>query len=175
MNTYTLSVLVANAPGVLTRVAGLFSRRGYNIDSLTVGPTLDPAVSRMTIVASVADERVLEQIVKQLNKLVETYKIIEPDPGAVDRQLVLVKVHCTDVTRSSIIDILTLFRGRAVDVGSESIMGEITGASDKLRAIVELLSPYGIIEMATSGHVAMARGAKGMAESRRPALSRQHD
>ncbi|MCL2317398.1 MAG: acetolactate synthase small subunit [Actinomycetia bacterium] len=172
MNTHTLSVLVANAPGVLTRVAGLFSRRGYNIESLTVGPTLDPDVSRMTIVATVADPAILEQIVKQLNKLIEVYKIIELDAGAVDRELILLKVYCTESTRSSVIDIVNLFRAHAVDVGSESITIETTGSAEKLRAIVELLSPYGIIEMATSGHVALTRGARAMAETRRPALAR---
>ncbi len=167
MNNYTLSILVANASGVLTRIAALFSRRGYNIESLTVSPTLDPAVSRMTVVASVSDDQVLEQIVKQLNKLVEVYKIIEPELGSIDRQLLLLKVSCNPTTRSAIIEILNLFRAHAVDVGAESITAEVTGDSAKLRAITELLVPYGIIEMATSGHVAMARGAKGMAVPRR--------
>ena len=171
MSNHTLSVLVANAPGVLTRVAGLFSRRGFNIESLTVGPTLDDAISRMTVVASVDDEKTLEQIVKQLNKLVEVYKIIELEPGSIDRELILIKVHCTDQTRSAIIDIVTLFRAHTVDVGSESITVEVTGVVDKLRAIAELLSPYGIIELATSGHVALSRGAKAMTEQKRSALA----
>jgi acetolactate synthase-1/3 small subunit len=173
MSNHTLSVLVSNAPGVLTRVAGLFSRRGFNLESLTVGPTQDAAVSRMTIVASVDSLEALEQVVKQLNKLVEVYKIIELEPGAVDRELILLKIHCTEQTRSAIIDIVNLFRAHTVDVGSESITVEATGAVDKLRAIIELLSPYGIIELATSGHVALARGAKAMAEQKRPALARR--
>ena len=173
MNTHTMSVLVANAPGVLTRVAGLFSRRGYNIESLTVGPTLDPTVSRMTVVASVEDVAVLEQVVKQLNKLIEVYKIIELADDAVDRELVLIKVHCTESTRSGIIETIGLFRARAVDVGSDSITIEVTGSADKIRALVQLLLPYGIIELATSGHVALARGAKDITEKGRPALAKR--
>ncbi|MCL1840836.1 MAG: acetolactate synthase small subunit [Propionibacteriaceae bacterium] len=171
MSNHTLSVLVANAPGVLTRVAGLFSRRGFNIESLTVGPTQDAAVSRMTIVASTDTDEALEQIVKQLNKLVEVLKIIELEQGAVDRELILVKVFCTEQTRGAVLDIVTLFRAHTVDVGSDSVTVEATGSVDKLRAIVELLSPYGIIELATSGHVALARGAKAMSETKRPALA----
>jgi len=172
MSSHTLSVLVSNRPGVLARVAGLFSRRGYNIESLTVGPTLDSALSRMTVVASVDDPSVLEQIVKQLNKLIEVYKITELEDGAVDRELMLVKVHCTEATRSGIIETIGLFRARAVDVGSDSITVEVTGSTDKLRALVQLMLPYGIIELATSGHVALSRGAKNIAERGRPALAR---
>ena len=170
MSSHTLSVLVANQPGVLARVAAMFSRRGFNIESLTVGPTLDPAISRMTVVANVDDARALEQIVKQLNKLIETYKIIELEDSAVDRELVLIKVHCTEATRSGIIETIGLFRARAVDVGSESITIEVTGSSDKVRALVQLLLPYGIIELATSGHVAVARGAKNITENGRAAF-----
>jgi acetolactate synthase-1/3 small subunit len=173
MSSHTLSVLVSNKPGVLARVAGLFARRGYNIESLTVGPTLDPSVSRMTVVAGVDDPGVLEQIVKQLNKLIEVYKIIELESTAVDRELVLVKVHCTDATRSGVIETIGLFRARAVAVGSESITVEVTGSADKVRALVQLLLPYGIIELATSGHVALARGAKDITEKGRPALARR--
>ena len=172
MSSHTLSVLVSNQPGVLARVAALFSRRGYNIESLTVGPTLDANVSRMTVVAGIEDPAVLEQIVKQLNKLVEVYKIIELEPGAVDRELVLVKVHSTESTRSGIIETIGLFRARAVDVGSESITVEVTGSSDKVKALIQLLLPYGIIEAATSGHVALSRGPKDISEKGRPALAR---
>jgi len=172
MSSHTLSVLVSNQPGVLARVAALFARRGFNIESLTVGPTLDADVSRMTLVATVEDEAVLEQIVKQLNKLIEVYKIIELEDGAVDRELVLIKVHCTEATRSGIIETIGLFRARAVDVGAESITVEVTGSSDKLRALVQLLLPYGIIELATSGHVALARGSKDISEKGRPALAK---
>ena len=173
MSRHTLSVLVSNQPGVLARVAALFSRRGFNIESLTVGPTLDGAVSRMTVVSSVENSAALEQIVKQLNKLIEVYKIIELEPDAVDRELVLLKVHCNEATRSGIIETIGLFRARAVDVGSESITVEVTGSSDKVRALVQLLLPYGIIELATSGHVALARGAKDITEKGRPALARR--
>ena len=171
MTSHTISVLVSNKPGVLARVAAMFSRRGFNIESLTVGPTLDSAVSRMTIVAGVDDPSVLEQIVKQLNKLIEVYKIFELESDAVDRELVLVKVHCTESTRSGIIETIGLFRARAVDVGSESITVEVTGSSDKVRALVQLLLPYGIIELATSGHVALSRGVKNITD-KRPALAR---
>jgi len=171
-SNHTLSVLVANRPGVLARVAAMFSRRGFNIESLTVGPTLDPTISRMTVVAGIEDAAVLEQIVKQLNKLIEVYKIIELEDSAVDRELLLIKVHCTESTRSGIIETVGLFRARAVDVGSESITVEVTGSSDKVRALVQLLLPYGIIEAATSGHVALSRGAKNITEKNRPALAR---
>ena len=172
MSSHTLSVLVSNTPGVLARVAALFARRGYNIESLTVGPTLDPDISRMTVVAGVEDPAVLEQIVKQLNKLVEVYKIIELEPGAVDRELVLIKVHCTESTRSGIIETVGLFRARTVDVGADSMTIEVTGAADKVRALVQLLLPYGIIELATSGHVALSRGPKSISEKGRPALAK---
>jgi acetolactate synthase-1/3 small subunit len=165
--------LVSNRPGVLARVAGLFARRGFNIESLTVGPTLDEAVSRITVVAEVADERVLEQIVKQLNKLIEVYKIIELESNAVDRELLLLKVFCTEQTRQGIIEVIRLFRAHAVDVGAESITVEVTGSVDKLRALVDLLQPYGIIELATSGHVAMSRGATSITDKNRPALARR--
>ncbi|MDR0435582.1 MAG: acetolactate synthase small subunit [Propionibacteriaceae bacterium] len=173
MSSHTLSVLVSNRPGVLARIAGLFSRRGFNIDSLTVGPTLDPDISRMTVRANVESLTALEQIVKQLNKLIEVYKIIELEPGAVDRELVLVKVHCPEQRRSEIIDVIRLFRAHAVDVGADSITVEITGSADKITALVELLLPYGIIELATSGHVALSRGAKSINEKKRPALAKR--
>jgi acetolactate synthase-1/3 small subunit len=173
LSSHTLSVLVANHPGVLARVASLFARRGFNIESLTVGPTLDPEISRMTVVAAVEDIEVLEQIVKQLNKLIEVYKIIEMEAGSVDREMVLVKVYAPESARSAIIDITQLFRGHAVDVASESITVEITGTSEKVRAFVELLNPYGIIELATSGHVALGRGAKSITEKKRPALAKR--
>jgi len=172
-SNHTLSVLVANRPGVLARVAAMFSRRGFNIESLTVGPTLDPTISRMTVVAGIEDAAVLEQIVKQLNKLIEVYKIIELEDNAVDRELLLIKVHCTESTRSGIIETVGLFRARAVDVGSESITVEVTGSSDKVKALVQLLLPYGIIELAASGHVALSRGTKNITEQHRPALAKR--
>ena len=121
MNTHTLGVLVSNKPGVLARIAALFSRRGFNIDSLAVGPTERPEISRMTVVASVEDEAVLEQIVKQLNKLIEVRKVLELGPNTVRREMVLVKVHADVHSRSQIIDVVSLFRGKAVDVSPESI------------------------------------------------------
>jgi acetolactate synthase-1/3 small subunit len=172
LHRHTLSVLVANHPGVLTRVAGLFARRGFNIDSLTVGPTLDPEISRMTIVASVEELAVLEQIVKQLNKLIEVYKIVEMAEESVDREMVLIKVYCPEAARSAIIDIIQLFRGHAVDVAAESMTVEITGNPEKVRAFIELLRPYGIIELATSGHVALGRGPRSITEKKQPALAK---
>ncbi|MDR0837524.1 MAG: acetolactate synthase small subunit [Propionibacteriaceae bacterium] len=170
MKSHTLSVLVSNRPGVLARVASLFSRRGFNIESLTVGPTLDPDISRMTVVVQVESALALEQIVKQLAKLIEVFKIIELDSSSVDREMMLIKVHAPEQHRSAIIDVVRLFRAHAVDVGSDSMTVEVTGSVDKLRALVELLLPYGIIETATSGHVALIRGARSITDKKRPAL-----
>ncbi len=172
MTTHNLSVLVSNKPGVLARVAGLFSRRGFNIDSLAVGPTEKPGVSRMTLSADVAEPAVLEQLVKQLNKLIEVYKVIELEPAAITREMVLVKVRSTAHDRGQIIDLIGLFRAHAVDVGSDSITIEATGTVDKLDGLLTLLAPFGIIEIATSGLVALDRGGKSIDEKRRPALSR---
>ncbi len=160
--THILSVLVVNRPGVLTRVAGLFARRGYNIESLTVSPTDDPAQSRMTIGVDVDSPQTLEQIVKQLNKLIEVHKIIELEDGAVTRELVLVKVRSTPETRSQVIDTVSLFRGKAVDVSQESITVEATGGREKLDALVKMLEPFGIIELVQSGRVALNRGAAAL-------------
>lgn len=162
MNSYTLSILVSNRPGVLTRVAGLFSRRGFNIESLAVGETERPEISRMTVVANVDDDASLEQIVKQLNKLIEVRKVIELAPDAVRRQMILVKVRADVHSRSQIIDVVGLFRGKAVDVSNESITIEATGSSDKLEALLNMLAPHGIQELVQSGHVALGRGAKSM-------------
>lgn len=170
MTTHTLSVLVSNHPGVLARVAGLISRRGFNIDSLSVGTTERPEVSRMTIVMSLEDERVVEQVVKQLNKLVEVYKIVELDDDAINHEMLLVKVRCTDHTRSAVIDITNLFRAHAVDVSPESVTIEATGGLGKIEALTTMLSPYGIIELVQSGRVALGRGSKGINEKNRPAL-----
>ncbi|GAB3813884.1 acetolactate synthase small subunit [Tessaracoccus terricola] len=166
MTTHTLSVLVSNRPGVLTRIAALFSRRGYNIESLAVGPTERPEVSRMTIAAQVEDEAALEQIVKQLNKLIEVRKVLELGANTVKREMVLVKVRADVNSRSQIIDVVSLFRGKAVDVSPESITIEATGAPDKLAALLEMLSPHGIQELVQSGQVALGRGARTMAETK---------
>lgn len=162
MSSYTLSILVSNRPGVLTRVAALFSRRGFNIESLAVGETERPEISRMTVVANVDDDAALEQIVKQLNKLIEVRKVIELAPDAVRRQMILVKVRADVHSRSQIIDVVGLFRGKAVDVSNESITIEATGSTDKLEALLNMLAPHGIQELVQSGHVALGRGAKSM-------------
>lgn len=162
MTIQTLSVLVSDRPGVLTRIAALFSRRGYNISSLAVGPTERDGLSRMTVVAEVEDDEALEQIVKQLNKLIEVRKVLELGEQSVRREMVLVKVKADVHTRSQIIDVVSLFRGKAVDVSTETITIEATGSSEKLAALVEMLSPHGIQELVQSGQVALGRGSRTM-------------
>lgn len=164
MTRHTLSVLVENKPGVLARIAGLFSRRGFNIDSLAVGPTENPEVSRMTIVVGV--ERLpLEQVTKQLNKLVNVLKIVELDDGqSVQRELILVKVRADDQMRSNVLEIVTLFRAKVVDVAPESLTIEATGSRDKLEALLRVLEPFGIKELVQSGMVAVGRGGKSISE-----------
>jgi acetolactate synthase-1/3 small subunit len=160
-NTHILSVLVQNKPGVLARIAGLISRRGYNIESLAVGPTESPEMSRMTLQVNVEDV-VLEQITKQLNKLIEVLKIVELEDSAVRRELVLVKVSATAETRSQLIEIIGLFGGKAVDLTAEIITVEATGSPAKLAALLELLEPYGIRELVQSGLVALGRGNRSL-------------
>jgi acetolactate synthase-1/3 small subunit len=160
-NTHILSVLVQNKPGVLARIAGLISRRGYNIESLAVGPTESPEMSRMTLQVNVEDV-VLEQITKQLNKLIEVLKIVELEDSAVRRELVLVKVSATAETRSQLIEIIGLFGAKAVDLTGEIITVEATGSPAKLGALLELLEPYGIRELVQSGLVAMGRGNRSL-------------
>ncbi len=166
MKYHTLSVLVANRPGVLTRVAALFSRRGYNIESLAVGPTEKPDISRMTVVAAVSDEAVLEQLVKQLHKLVEVLKIIELEANAVQRELVLIKVRADAETRGKILELVGLFRGKAVDVSHNSITVEVTGSPEKVEALFHMLEAYGVTELAQSGLVALGRGGKALTDRR---------
>jgi acetolactate synthase-1/3 small subunit len=164
MTRHTLSVLVENKPGVLARIAGLFSRRGFNIDSLAVGPTENPEVSRMTIVISV-DRLPLEQVTKQLNKLINVLKIVELDPdNSVQRELMLVKVHADNVKRSNVLEIVTLFRAKVVDVAPDSVTIEATGSKDKLEALLRVLEPFGIKELVQSGMVAVGRGGKSISE-----------
>ena len=163
MKNHTLSILVSNRPGVLTRIAALFSRRGFNIQSLAVGPTERDEVSRMTVVAQVEDDGTLEQIVK-LNKLIEVRKVLELGSSAVRREMMLVKVHADVQTRSQVIDVVSLFRGKAVDVSAESITVEATGSDEKLAALLEMLAPHGIIELVQSGQVALTRGSRSMSE-----------
>ena len=162
MSRHTLSVLVENKPGVLARVAGLFSRRGFNIESLAVGPTENPDLSRMTIVAD-AESQPLEQVTKQLNKLVNVLKIVELDPTqSVQRELLLAKVRADAAVRSSILEVVQLFRAKVVDVGTESVTIEATGTADKLDALLKMLEPYGIREMVQSGMVAVGRGPRSI-------------
>lgn len=170
MSRHTLSVLVENQPGVLARIAGLFSRRGFNIDSLAVGPTEHDDVSRMTIVVNVEDLP-LEQVTKQLNKLVEVIKIVELDPAvSVQRELLLVKVAADRDTRSHVLETVQLFRAKVVDVGPDAVTIEATGNADKLDALLKVLEPYGIRELVQSGMVAMGRGARSITDrSLRPA------
>lgn len=157
MEKHVLSVLVENQSGVLRRVAGLFSRRGYNIDSLTVGKTENPKFSRMTIVAE-GDEDFLDQLKKQLGKLVEVVKINELRPGqSVYRELVLIKVMATDAERASVMELLEIFRGKVIDVSPETMTLELTGDPEKIVAFVALMERYGIQEMVTTGLTALAR------------------
>ena len=173
MRTYTLSVLVLNNPGVLTRIAALFSRRGFNIESLAVGPTERSDMSRMTVVASVDDALVLEQLVKQLNKLVEVIKVLELGEASVRRELVLIKVRSDVENRSRIVDTIELFRGKTVDVDHESLTVEATGSREKLDALINMLEPFGILELVQSGQVAVARGSKTINERTRPEMRNQ--
>jgi acetolactate synthase-1/3 small subunit len=170
VSNHTLSVLVSDQPGVLARVASLFSRRGFNIESLAVGPTERDDLSRITLVTEVDDVTILEQLVKQLNKLIEVYKVIELEPNSVQRQLILVKVRCNERNRSAVLDVVGLFRGKAVDVSFESITVEATGSDDKLDALITMLEPYGIIELVKSGEVALSRGNKSINEKSRGVL-----
>ncbi|MFT4225952.1 acetolactate synthase small subunit [Micropruina sp.] len=164
MRTHTLSVLVENKPGVLARIAGLFARRGYNIESLAVGPTERPELSRITLQVGVENQQFLEQITKQLNKLVEVLKIVELEDSAVRRELVLIKLKADPVSRSQIIEIVQLFRGKTVDVQNESLTIEATGSPDKLEALLEMLKPYGVRELVQSGLVALGRGSKSLTD-----------
>jgi len=162
MSRHTLSVLVENKPGVLARSAGLFSRRGFNIDSLAVGETEHPEVSRMTIVVN-ADESPLEQVTKQLNKLVQVLKIVELDTTAsVQRELLLVKVRAERPVRSQVLETVSLFRARVVDVAADALTIEATGTSEKLDALLRDLEPFGIKEMVQSGVVAIGRGSRSI-------------
>jgi acetolactate synthase-1/3 small subunit len=164
MTKHTLSVLVENKPSVLARVSGLFSRRGFNIDSLAVGPTEHPEVSRMTIVVSVEDLP-LEQVTKQLNKLVNVIKIVELDPAqSVQRELVLVKVRADMSQRSHVLELVEMFRARVVDVSAESLTVEATGTADKLEALIRVLEPFGIKELVQSGMVAVGRGSRSITD-----------
>ena len=166
MPRHTLSVLVEDKPGVLTRVSGLFARRAFNIHSLAVGPTERDGISRMTLVVDV-EEVPLEQITKQLNKLVQVIKIVELEPDtSVGRQLMLVKVKIDSGTRSGVIETVNLFRAHVVDVSADSLVVEAVGTSGKLNALVTALAPYGIKEIVKSGIIAIGRGPRSITDVR---------
>lgn len=172
MSVHTLSVLVENKPGVLTRVAGLFARRGFNIESLAVGPTEFPEVSRITILVSVQGS-VLEQVTKQLNKLVNVLKIVElEDKHAVQRALLLVKVHADESNRRDVLQIVGLFKAKVADVGPEAITVELSGRPDKLASMLRMLEPYGVREVVQSGVVALGRGSRSMTQAALRAVER---
>jgi acetolactate synthase-1/3 small subunit len=164
MSRHTLSVLVENKPGVLARVAGLFSRRGFNIDSLAVGPTEHPEVSRMTIVVNVA-ESPLEQVTKQLNKLVEVIKIVELDPSAsVARELLLVKIKADASSRGQVLEIVQLFKAKVIDVATDAVTVQVVGNADKLADFLRIVEPFGVRELVQSGMVAIGRGSRSITE-----------
>jgi len=157
---HTVAVLVENRPGVLTRVAGLFSRRGFNIESLAVGVTENADTSRMTIVVS-GDDNVLEQVMKQLNKLIDVIRVSDiPREDSVNRELALIKVGVDSNTRAEVMQIVDIFRAKIVDVGAKSLIVEVTGDESKINAIEQLLRQFGVKEMVRTGKVAMNRGAK---------------
>jgi acetolactate synthase I/III small subunit len=164
MSKHTLSVLVENKPGVLARIASLFARRGFNIDSLAVGPTEYAEVSRMTIVVNVEDNP-LEQVTKQLNKLINVLKIVELEASAsVSRELLLVKVKADLQTRSQVLEVVQLFRAKVIDVAPDAVTIEATGGADKIEALLRLLEPFGVKELVQSGMVAVGRGSRSITD-----------
>ena len=164
---HTLAILVENKPGVLTRVAGLFSRRGFNIESLAVGITENQDVSRITIVVS-GDDNVLEQVEKQLNKLIDVIRVSDiPAEESVNRELALIKVGVDSTTRAEVMQIVDVFRAKIVDVGIKSLVVEVTGDESKINAIEQLLRQFGIKEMVRTGKIAMNRGAKVVQSEKR--------
>ncbi len=162
MNNRTLSLLVDNTPGLLSRVAGLFTRRGYNIASITAGVTTDPRFTRITIVTE-GDDDIIEQIVKQLRKLVDVIdiKVLE-DATSVSRELVLVKVRVEENQRQGVISMADVFRGKIVDVAADSLIIELTGKQDKVDAFIRLLGGYEILELARTGITSLTRGSEGV-------------
>ncbi len=157
---HTVAVLVENKPGVLARVSGLFSRRGFNIESLAVGVTENADTSRMTIVVN-GDDKILEQVMKQLNKLIDVIRVSDiPPEDSVNRELALIKVGVDSTTRAEVMQIVDIFRAKIVDVGTKSLIVEVTGDESKINAIEQLLRQFGVKEMVRTGKVAMNRGAK---------------
>jgi acetolactate synthase I/III small subunit len=164
VSKHTLSILVENKPGILARIAALFARRGFNIDSLAVGPTEHPSVSRMTVVVDVEDQP-LEQVTKQLNKLINVIKIVElEDAASVQRELLLVKVKADATQRSHILETVQLFRAKVVDVAADAVTIEATGSAEKLDALLRVLEPFGIRELVQSGVVAVGRGSRSITD-----------
>ena len=158
MTQHLLTVLVEDKPGVLARIASMFARRGFNIHSLAVGPTAEPDMSRMTVVVDAPE---LEQIVKQLRKLVNTIKVTELAPGdAIEREVMMVRVHAPAAVRAELLDAAKVFRAKAVDVAAASITFELTGPPDRLADFLELMRPYGLIDLVKSGRIALARDSK---------------
>ena len=164
MSTHVLSLLVEDRPGLLTRVAGLFARRGFNIESLAVGRSEIEGLSRITVVVDV-EETPLEQVTKQLNKLVNVIKVVELEPtSSVLRDHVMIKVKVDNVTRSQVLEAVGLFRASVVDVAADALVIEVTGDRQKVHALLRLLEPYGIKELAQSGTLAIGRGPKSITE-----------
>ena len=161
---HTLSVLVENKPGVLTRVSALFTRRGFNILSLAVGPTEHEDISRITVIAD-AEGLAMEQVTKQLNKLVNVLKIVELDPDtSVERELYLIKVHADDANRTAVLQVVDLFRAHVVDVAPTSVVIETIGSESKVKALLTGLQPYGVKEIVQSGAVAITRGPRSITD-----------
>jgi len=157
---HTISVFVENKFGVLARIAGLFSARGFNIDSLSVGETIDPTVSRMTIVSK-GDDQIIEQVTKQLRRLIEVIKVIDlTQSDFVEREMVMIKVQANQSNRAEILRIADIFRGKIVDINPYTMTLEVTGDEGKIKAVIDLLKPLGIKEIARTGKVSMARGKK---------------
>ena len=164
MSKHVLSILVENKPGVLTRIAALFSRRGYNIEALAVGETENPAISRMTVRVDV-DVLPLEQVTKQLNKLVEVLKVVELAPeSSVQRHIILVKVRADPARRAQVVDLVEMFRAKVVDVGPDTLVVEATGTTEKLEALLALLEPFGVRELVQSGLVGIGRGSRSITD-----------
>jgi acetolactate synthase-1/3 small subunit len=161
---YTLAILVNNHSGVLMRVVGLFSRRGYNIDSLSVGVTENPAISRITIVVT-GDRAVVEQIKKQVEKLVDVIRVYEMTRhGSLQRELVLVKVRTTETTRTSVVELAEIFKAKVLDVTPSTVSLQLTGGLDKISSFLELMNPYGIAEMVRTGITALERGSRSLSD-----------
>jgi acetolactate synthase-1/3 small subunit len=160
---HIVSAIVENKPGVLYSVANMFRRRGFNIESISVGPTEQEDLARMTVTVK-GDEKTIDQVVKQLNKLIDVVKVSILDPASVvTREMALIKVHSSETkARSDIMNYVEVFRGRVVDISPETLMVEITGSSDKISAFIDLMKPFGIKEIARSGITALSRGSKSV-------------